>query len=111
DPAAWDDDTGEEAAPPGRGNFLAKVGGRPGIPFHVALTEVEEDLNDTNTRWHTQSRLADVDELAAEPAPCARPRGGPIAPPRTWAAAASWPRSSAAALARALSGWASNSPA
>jgi hypothetical protein len=68
DPAAWDEDAGEEAAPAGRGNFLVTVGGRPGIPVHVALTEVEEDLNDTNKRWHTQSRLADVDELATEPA-------------------------------------------
>jgi hypothetical protein len=68
DPAAWDADMQQEAAPPGRGNFLIKVGGRPGIPVHVALTEVEEQLHDTNTRWHERSRLADVDELAAEPA-------------------------------------------
>ena len=68
DPAAWDEHANEEAAPPGRGNFLVKVGGRPGIPVHVALTDVEEDLNDTNKRWHTQSRLADIDELATEPA-------------------------------------------
>jgi hypothetical protein len=68
DPAAWDADAQEEAAPPGRGNFLVKVGGRPGIPVHVALTDVEQALNDTNKRWHDQSRLSDVDELAAEPA-------------------------------------------
>jgi hypothetical protein len=67
DPAAWDGDAQEEAAPPGRGNFLVKVGGRPGIPVHVALTDVEQALNDTNKRWHDQSRLSDVNELAAEP--------------------------------------------
>ena len=68
DPAAWDAESQQEADPPGRGNFLVKVGGRPGIPVHVALTEVEEALNDTNKRWHARSRLADVDELATEPA-------------------------------------------
>ena len=51
--------------PPGRGNFLVKVGGRPGIPVHVALTKVEEALNDTNKRWHSASRLGDAEELAA----------------------------------------------
>ena len=68
DPAAWDADAQEQAAPPGRGNFLVKVGGRPGIPVHVALTDVEQALNDTNKRWHTRSRLTDLDELATEPA-------------------------------------------
>jgi hypothetical protein len=67
DPAAWDGDAQEQAAPPGRGNFLVKVGGRPGIPVHVALTAVEEALNDTNKRWHTRSRLTDTD-LATDPA-------------------------------------------
>jgi hypothetical protein len=67
DPAAWDGDAQQQAAPPGRGNFLVKVGGRPGIPVHVALTAVEEGLNDTNKRWHTRSRLTDTD-LATEPA-------------------------------------------
>jgi hypothetical protein len=36
---------------PGRGDFLIKVGGRPGIPVHVALTSTELALNDTNKRW------------------------------------------------------------
>ena len=68
DPAAWDGDTQQQAAPPGRGNFLIKVGGRPGIPVHVALTSVEDGLNDTNKRWHTRSRLSDTDALDTEPA-------------------------------------------
>jgi hypothetical protein len=55
DPPAWDPATGEEAAPPGRGNFLIKVGGRPGIPVHVDLTSVERDINDTNKLWKTGS--------------------------------------------------------
>ena len=57
DPPAWDSVAGRETAPPGRGNFLVKVGGRPGIPVHVALTAVERSLNDTNKLWHAQSRL------------------------------------------------------
>ena len=35
DPPAWDPSDRQEAAPPGRGKFLVKVGGRPGIPVHV----------------------------------------------------------------------------
>ena len=54
DPPAWDPAAGQETAPPGRGNFLIKVGGRPGIPVHVALTATELALNDTNKRWHAQ---------------------------------------------------------
>jgi hypothetical protein len=53
DPPAWDPATGVEAAPPGRGNFLVKVGGRPGIPVHVGLTSVEREVNDTNKLWRT----------------------------------------------------------
>jgi hypothetical protein len=53
DPPAWDPATGQEAAPPGRGNFLVKVGGRPGIPVHVGLTSVEREINDTNKLWKT----------------------------------------------------------
>jgi hypothetical protein len=51
DPPAWDQEAGVNAAPPGRGRFLIKVGGRPGIPIKVALTSVERDLYDTNRRW------------------------------------------------------------
>lgn len=57
DPPAWDPHTGKEAAPPGRGNFLVKVGGRPGIPVKVHLTAAEASINDTNKLWHTQSRV------------------------------------------------------
>jgi hypothetical protein len=56
DPPNWDQD-GADAPPPGRGNFLIKVGGRPGIPIHVALTAAELSLNDTNKLWHQRSRL------------------------------------------------------
>jgi len=41
------------AVPPGCGNFLATVGGRPGVPFRVVLTDAELWLNDTNKRWNT----------------------------------------------------------
>ena len=57
DPPAWDPHTGREAAPPGRGKFLVKVGGRPGIPVEVHLTDAERTINDTNKLWHTQSRV------------------------------------------------------
>ena len=49
-------ETGREAEPPGRGKFLIKVGGRPGIPVRVELTESERAINDTNKLWHDQSR-------------------------------------------------------
>jgi len=58
DPPAWDSRTGAEAAPPGRGHFLVKVGGRPGIPFVLQLTDAERAVNDTNERWHEQSRIS-----------------------------------------------------
>ncbi|PTH89770.1 ATP/GTP-binding protein [Streptomyces sp. A244] len=43
--------SGEHEEPPGRGRFLIKVGGRPGIPIKVAITDAERRLHDTNTRW------------------------------------------------------------
>lgn len=46
-PPGWD----RRDEPPGRGNFLIKVGGRPGIPVHVDLTPSELDINNTNRRW------------------------------------------------------------
>ncbi len=64
DPPAWDSRSGTETAPPGRGKFLIKVGGRPGIPVQVQLTEAEKGINDTNKLWHTQSRIG---SKAAEP--------------------------------------------
>jgi hypothetical protein len=57
DPPAWDPSTGREAEPPGRGKFLVKVGGRPGIPIDVQLTPAELSINDTNKLWHEQSRV------------------------------------------------------
>ncbi len=43
-----------DVEPPGRGKFLIKVGGRPGIPVQIGLTSIEKNdgLNDTDTRWH-----------------------------------------------------------
>ncbi len=71
DPPAWDPVTGRESAPPGRGKFLVKVGGRPGIPVNVQLTPAELNLNDTNKLWHTRSRIGRTAEPAvpAEVAP------------------------------------------
>lgn len=57
DPPAWDPTTGREAEPPGRGKFLVKVGGRPGIPVNVQLTSVEASVSDTNKLWHEVSRV------------------------------------------------------
>ena len=57
DPPAWDAKTGKEGAPPGRGRFLIKVGGRPGIPVSLHLTQAELEVNDTNHRWAAQSRV------------------------------------------------------
>ncbi|NQX10409.1 ATP/GTP-binding protein [Microbacteriaceae bacterium VKM Ac-2855] len=65
DPPAWDPVSGHESEPPGRGRFLIKVGGRPGIPVRVELTAAEKEVNDTNKLWHTTSRAG----RAAEPLP------------------------------------------
>jgi hypothetical protein len=43
--------TGGNEEPPGRGRFLIKVGGRPGIPIKVAITDTERELHNTNMRW------------------------------------------------------------
>jgi hypothetical protein len=59
-PPAWDAMAGRETDPPGRGHFLVKVGGRPGIPFKMTLTAAERGINDTNARWSEQSRTAPV---------------------------------------------------
>jgi hypothetical protein len=44
-------------APPGRGKFLLKVSGHPGVPFCVELTDEEKKVNDTNQLWHQVSRF------------------------------------------------------
>jgi len=49
-PPGWAS-TGGNEEPPGRGRFLIKVGGRPGIPIKVAITDTERALHNTNTRW------------------------------------------------------------
>ncbi|WP_446047753.1 ATP/GTP-binding protein [Streptomyces olivaceus] len=51
-PPAWDAAQGRRADPPGLGNFLIKVGSRPGIPLHVDLTAAELEVNNTNKRWN-----------------------------------------------------------
>lgn len=48
-PPSWTTEQG--ADPPGRGNFMVKVGGMPGIPLQVQLTSREIAVNDTNKRW------------------------------------------------------------
>ena len=37
--------------PAGLGLFLLKLGSNPGIPFHLDLTPLEMDVNNTNERW------------------------------------------------------------
>jgi hypothetical protein len=50
-PPSWDSSLSRDGEPPGRGKFLVKCGGRPGVPFKVELTAPELDVNDTNKRW------------------------------------------------------------
>ncbi|MEU1001510.1 ATP/GTP-binding protein [Streptomyces tibetensis] len=67
--------SGEHEEPPGRGRFLIKVGGRPGIPIKVAITDAERRLHDTNTRWTPHEKAVEraVDqELAHTAAQVAR---------------------------------------
>ena len=59
DPPAWSTAASNDA-PPGRGNFMLKLGGRPGIPFHLTLTETEQALHDTNKLWRHDSRRGDL---------------------------------------------------
>ncbi|MFF5179734.1 ATP/GTP-binding protein [Micromonospora sp. NPDC000316] len=49
-PPGWASSSSNEE-PPGRGRFLIKVGGRPGIPIRVSITDTERRLHDTNLRW------------------------------------------------------------
>jgi hypothetical protein len=70
-PPSWDNQLGQEGEPPGRGKFLLKVGGRPGIPFRVELTRAERAVNDTNKRWlnsTTQFRGSEAAPFAEPPA-------------------------------------------
>ncbi|MDP9027398.1 MAG: ATP/GTP-binding protein, partial [Actinomycetota bacterium] len=53
-PPGWDTDH-HAADPPGMGKFLIKVGGRPGIPVQVVLTEAELAVNDTNKMWREKT--------------------------------------------------------
>jgi hypothetical protein len=62
DPPAWDPKAGRESDPPGRGKFLIKVGGRPGIPVDVTLTAAEKALSMGSRRWRDQSRVGLLDE-------------------------------------------------
>ena len=63
-PPAWDSAEGKQP-PPGRGNFLLKVGERPGIPLHVQLTQAELSINDTNRLWHEQPAGPDTVQAVA----------------------------------------------
>ena len=56
-PPSWGPETAKEAPPPGRGKFLVKVGGRPGIPVELAITQTEVDLHDTNKRWASATEM------------------------------------------------------
>lgn len=44
-------ETGVAGTPPGMGNFLLKVGKKPGTPLRTVLTDVERKVNDTNRSW------------------------------------------------------------
>ncbi len=55
-PPSWDAHPGDQP-PPGRGKFLVKVGGRPGIPVEVVLTEAERSLSMSSSRWAASSRI------------------------------------------------------
>ncbi|MEV0732373.1 ATP/GTP-binding protein [Polymorphospora sp. NPDC050346] len=48
-PPSWTADQGSVTV--GRGNFLIKVGARPGIPVHLEPTEIEQRLGNTDSRW------------------------------------------------------------
>ena len=62
DPGTWDTGLGRESEPPGRGKFLIKVGGHPGIPVKVELIESERAINDTNKLWHPATSFPEPNE-------------------------------------------------
>jgi hypothetical protein len=53
-PPAWSAGIDGEEVMIGRGNFLIKVGNRPGIPVHLEPTEIEKRLGNTDARWNRQ---------------------------------------------------------
>ena len=61
DPPPWST-TNEVTAPAGMGKFMIKLGGRPGIPFQVALTGAERAsrVHDTSVLWdhHLREKVA-----------------------------------------------------
>ncbi|WP_446046157.1 ATP/GTP-binding protein [Streptomyces olivaceus] len=63
---------GDREEPPGRGRFLIKVGGRPGIPIKVAITDTERHLHDTNKRWAGAGKVV---ERAARASRSKKPAG------------------------------------
>lgn len=64
DPPAWNARTGAESIVPGRGKFLIKVGGRPGIPLRLELTPTERALgvHDTDKLWHTNTHRSNASD-------------------------------------------------
>ena len=79
DPPAWSAAASNDA-PPGRGNFMIKIGGRPGIPFRVTLTAAEERLHDTN-KLLARTEAAAASSLSRTAAPMAQEhRRDPLAP-------------------------------
>ncbi len=81
-PGAWDPQTGREADPPGRGKFLLKVGGRPGIPVQVTLTQEEKSLTDTNRSWVEGAQAGPSSLLGSQapPAPASTSTEGATEP-------------------------------
>ncbi len=69
DPPPWGQAT--PIAPPGQGKFLIKVGDRPGIPFHLTLTNTEQRLgiHDTSKLWHPATAKASADTRPTEGRP------------------------------------------
>ncbi|BAL86501.1 hypothetical protein AMIS_12810 [Actinoplanes missouriensis 431] len=47
----WSAGGGSAKSRAGVGNFLLKIGSRPGIPVHLALTEIEQELGNTDKRF------------------------------------------------------------
>lgn len=63
---------GAREEPPGRGRFLIKVGGRPGIPIQATITSTERRLHDTNKRWETGEHTGDQESGPAPVSPSRR---------------------------------------